>query len=96
MFKDVPDAFNDPRILNAYVVLKKYDRAIELYKEKIETNPDDQDAYLGLASVYLQNNQRSLALQTLRSASQRFPLLKTQIEETIRQIESGEIAPATS
>jgi tetratricopeptide (TPR) repeat protein len=89
IFGSQPELFEDERIINAYNVTKQYSRSIELYKRLLEKNPNQTSLYSGLASVYLMNNQRSLAIQTLNSAKAKFPELASQVDTLIKEIQEG-------
>ena len=89
IFANDLDVFNDTRVLNAYVVAKQYDKAIAIYKNLIKDNPENQEFYSSLAYTYLLNKQNYLAIDILKQAKNKFPLLKTQIDDIIKQIEEG-------
>ena len=91
LFADDKEAFKDPKIVNAYMFSKQYDKAIEIMKESLKQNPDNQELYSSLTSAYVLNGQNSLAIDTLKAAGERFPLLKTQIDSVIKQIQEGKI-----
>ena len=48
-----------------------YDNAILAYQEAIEKDPDNVEAYLGLANVYEKSGELSLAIQTLETGYRR-------------------------
>jgi tetratricopeptide (TPR) repeat protein len=91
LFKEEPDLFLDQRIISSYVYSKQYAKAIELQKQLIQKNPNDQGAYSSLASIYLMNKEKTKAIETLRTAESKFPELKTQVENIIKQIEEGKV-----
>ncbi len=91
IFGDDPKIFNDPKIVNAYMYTKQYARAIEIYKTMIVETPDNPDLYSALAGAYFQNKQTAKSVETLRAAGVKFPVLKTQIDDVIKQIEEGKI-----
>ena len=91
LFNNDPAIFSDQRVVNAYITTKNYARAIEIYKELIKKSPNTQELYSGLASVYIISKQDYLAIQTLRTAAEKFPALKTQIEALIKQIQEGKL-----
>lgn len=85
--------FTDQRVINAYISVKNYAKAIEIYKELIKNSPNNQELYSALASTYIISKQDYLAIQTLKIASEKFPLLKTQIDALIKQIQEGKLPP---
>ena len=91
LFANNPEVFTDQRVINAYVTSKNYTRAIEIYKALIKNSPNEQELYSGLASVYIMSKQDYLAIQTLKIASEKFPILKTQIDALIKQIQEGKL-----
>ena len=91
IFVDEPSVFADPGVINAYVSTKKFGKAIEIYKQLLKESPDSQELYSSLASVYILSKQDYLAIQTLKAAAEKFPLLKTQIDAVIKQIQEGKL-----
>ena len=89
LLKDDNETIYDPRIINAYIVNKQYSKAIELYNKLLIKNPEDENIYSALASVYLMDKQEYMSIQTLKIASGKFPLLKNQIDTIIKQIQEG-------
>lgn len=93
LFGNSPEIFSDQRVINAYISVKNYAKAIEIYKELIKNSPNNQELYSALASTYLISKQDYLAMQVLKIASEKFPLLKTQIDALIKQIQEGKLPP---
>lgn len=89
LLAESPDLTTNPRVINAYVANKKYNKAIELYKVLLKKTPDDRNLYSAMASAYLMNNQKAQAIELLKIAVTKFPDLKTQIEGIIKQIQDG-------
>lgn len=89
IFGDDPEVFTDPRVINAYVLSKQYDKAIALFKQILVKDPDNQETYSSLAYVYLLNKQDYQAIELLKKAKERFPLIKSQVDDAIKQIEEG-------
>ncbi|MEK7535730.1 MAG: O-antigen ligase family protein [Patescibacteria group bacterium] len=79
----------DPRVIQAYVHLGRYDKIIAIWKEQIADNPTNPQAYLSLAATYYADHQDTKAIQTLRQMIEVDPNTKAQAEEYIKQIESG-------
>ncbi len=89
MFPKDEVIFNDPRVVNAYIISKQYGKAAAIYINQIKANPDNADSYTALAAVYLQAGQDTMAIETLRNLSKRLPLLKPQADDWIKQIQEG-------
>lgn len=66
------------------------DRVISLAKRGAEVNPDGLQAHVTLALSYYRIGDTELALETLRSFTERLPQFKTQLEPLIKSIETGE------
>ncbi len=89
IFGDDLEVFSDPRVINAYVLSKQYDKAIEIYKKILAKDPDNQEVYSSLAYTYLLNKQEYQAIELLKKAKERFPLIKSQVDDAIKQIQEG-------
>jgi tetratricopeptide (TPR) repeat protein len=68
---------------------KQYDKAIEIYKKILAKDPDNQEVYSSLAYVYLLSKQEYQAIELLKKAKERFPLIKSQVDDAIKQIQDG-------
>ena len=80
---------NDPRIINAYFATGQYGEMIAIYQKLIEKNPDDPQAYLLLASAYLQNSERTKAIVEIQKVINMRPDFKGQGEYYIGEIRAG-------
>lgn len=87
IFKDEPDLFNSPQMAQAYVLSKKYSRAIEIYRNLIKENPTDINNRAQLAQVQYLAGQKYEAIATLQALANDNPELKAQIDATIKQIQ---------
>ncbi len=83
--------FENEQVINAYVTLKQYDKAIALYKSIMLKNPNEQKNYSALASIYLMNGQKAKAIETIKIAGDKFPEIKKQADAIIKQIEEGKV-----
>ena len=68
---------------------KQYTKAIAAYKAMIVKDPENIDAYSPLAYAYLLNDQEDQAISTLKGAGAKFPALKAQADDLIKQIQDG-------
>jgi tetratricopeptide (TPR) repeat protein len=89
VFKGEMDIFNDPKIINAYIYVKQYGKAIEIYKKLIKVGNQPQEIYSALAYAYILNGQNALAIQTVRTIGELFPVPKAQVDSLIQQITEG-------
>ncbi len=89
VFKGEMDIFNDPKIINAYIYVKQYGKAIEIYKKLIKAGNQPQEIYSALAYAYILNGQNALAIQTVRTIGELFPVPKAQVDSLIQQITEG-------
>lgn len=79
----------DDRFISAYAAVGRYDRVIEIWKKKIEKDPNNPQFHISLAASYLANKQRSKAIDELRTAIKINPSFKEQGEHFIREIQAG-------
>lgn len=79
----------DDRFVGAYASLSRYDKVIEIWKKKIELNPNNPQYHVSLAASYLANNQRAKAVEELRVAINLNPEFKTNGEHFINEILAG-------
>lgn len=84
-------SFYDQNIIRAYVGIKRYAKAAEIYNKLIKDTPDSQELYSGLAYVYLLDKQNTKAIEVLNIARNKFPLMKTQIDKLIIDIQNGTV-----
>lgn len=91
LFGDDKKIFSDSRIVNAYMSSKQYGKAIAIYKDLLKDNPESQELYSSLVYAYILSGQNSLAIETLKTIQDKFPLLKTQAADLIKQIQDGKI-----
>ncbi|MBU4480034.1 tetratricopeptide repeat protein, partial [Patescibacteria group bacterium] len=80
---------DDEKILSAYLGVKKYDKAIEILEFRVKNHPDDPQAVLSLAAVYLDAGYRTKSIQTIRRVMEMDPSFKEQGEYYINQINLG-------
>jgi O-antigen ligase/tetratricopeptide (TPR) repeat protein len=79
----------DDRFISAYAAVARYDKVIEIWKKKIEKDPNNPQFHISLAASYLGNKQRSLAISELRVAIKMNPAFKEQGEHFISEIQAG-------
>jgi tetratricopeptide (TPR) repeat protein/O-antigen ligase len=89
IFGNEPDLFIDERIVNVYLKLKQYSKAIDIYKKLIAKDPNNIQLYGSLAAIYYTNGQISQSIETLKEIAVKFPDTKAQIDEAIKSIQSG-------
>ncbi|HEY4494532.1 MAG TPA: O-antigen ligase family protein [Candidatus Paceibacterota bacterium] len=91
LFGSDPDLFLDERIISVYARLKEYNKVINAYEALIKKDPTKITLYGSLATAYVLKRDREGALHVLREALKKFPEAKTQIEEAIKQVETGKL-----
>ncbi len=89
MSESVGDFWNDQNILNAYIMKKRYDKVLEIWKKRVEDKPNDPQYRFSLAASYLANNMGSKAIIELDEAVKIQPELKQQAQMYIDQIKAG-------
>ena len=89
LFGNDESIFTDQRIINVYNKLKQYSKVIDAYKKLIVKDPNNLQYHATLAITYLNNGERSMSLVELKNMLVKFPQVKSQIEEAIKQIQEG-------
>ncbi|MSR71000.1 tetratricopeptide repeat protein [Candidatus Kaiserbacteria bacterium] len=84
---------DNPQLLQVFMALKIYDRAIAIWLERVAAAPKDADVRLGLASVYFAAGDRARTVAVLREVVKLSPKDAAQIEQLIKQIEDGTLKP---
>jgi len=81
--------FND-RILDVYIKIGQYDKAISILKKRIEVEPKNAQYVLSLAAAYLEAGDRLTAVETIKQFIALNPALyKTEGEYYIKEIQAG-------
>ena len=78
-------------LLQAYYDLKIFDRAVAVAQARITEDPTDPNRYTQLAAVYVEAGNRAQAIVVLQQAGEALPSFKTQADQFIQQIQSGQI-----
>ena len=89
LFPNNPELFNNDKAINAFIIDKQYSKVIGIYKEMLKKEPESQKLYSSLAYAYILSKQNGLAIDTLKTISTKFPLIKAQVDEIIKQLENG-------
>lgn len=79
----------DEQILKAFVVAKRFDKAIALLQLRLEKQPDNPQTHISLAAVYLANGERGKAVFELQRTIELNPAFKEQGEYYVREIQAG-------
>jgi len=82
-------AIDDNRIIQAYITTKQFGKLQVLFEEKIAREPNNAEAHLQLAGVFLQTGNRSKAITEIQKAMEINPALKESGEQYIREIRAG-------
>ncbi len=85
--------YDDNRLLQTYMSLKRYDRAIGIWQERIKNDPNNTQNLLGLAGVYFASGNNTQTIATLRQVQTIDPSTKAELDSIISQIQSGTLKP---
>jgi Flp pilus assembly protein TadD len=81
--------FDNDQLVQIYSSMGLEDRVVEIWKLRVEKDPENTDTYLGLASAYFAVGDVSSTIATLRKVAQINPATAAQVEQLISQIQSG-------
>ncbi len=79
----------DDRFINAYAASEQFDKVIEIWKKRIEAEPNNAQYRIYLAASYLADKQRNNAIEELKKASELNPAFKDQADYYIKEIRAG-------
>lgn len=82
-------AVTDERVIKAYFDTKRYDKVLEIWKRRVQNEPQNGQAKVSLAAAYLLLGQRQNAILTLEEALKLRPEAKEEIEFYIKEIKAG-------
>jgi tetratricopeptide (TPR) repeat protein/O-antigen ligase len=85
--------YDDNRLLQTYMSLKMYDRAIAIWQNRVKAAPTDTQTLLGLAGAYFASGNNSQTIATLKQVEELDPTSKAQMDSIIAQIQSGALKP---
>jgi tetratricopeptide (TPR) repeat protein len=80
------EAYDDERLVRAYVAQKIFAPVIEILKNRVQQNPLEAQYRVSLAAAYRDDGQKEMAIRTLEEAIVAIPALKTEGESFIAQI----------
>lgn len=81
--------FPDDRIINAYSVRGEFWKVAQLWKMRVDGNPNNPDFRVSLAAAYLKTGERGKSVLELKKAGELKPEIKPQIDYYIKEIEAG-------
>ena len=79
----------DPALIDAYAFRKNYAMLVQLWKERVQENPDDIQARFSLAAAYLAAKRPADAAAELKLIAERYPAAQNQAEQYLQKINSG-------
>ena len=79
----------DERFVGAYASTNRYNRVIEIWKKKLESNPDNPEFHLSLAASYLAAGQRVKSIEELKTVIKLSPSSKPTVDRYISEILAG-------
>ena len=88
LFGSDPSVFETDMSARAYTAAKQYQKAIDIYKKLIMTDPKNVQLRVQLSQVYYQANMIWLATETMMAIGKDFPEYKDQVEAAIKQIQA--------
>ncbi len=80
---------NDKRLMQAYIQSGNFEELARIIKIKVDNNPEDAQAHVSLAGVYLKIGRRMDAISEIRKAMKIEPKFKSQGDYYISEIEAG-------
>jgi len=83
LFGDDSNLFDSPQMAQAYVIARKFDKAIPLYEKLLKQQPESQNLYVSLAQAYYAMGDKQSAFRVLRKLAEKFPQLSAGVEATI-------------
>lgn len=86
-FKANPEIFDTQGFAQLYVSLKQYDKAIDIAKKLINSDPKKIEYKVMLADIQNAAGYKWEAVQTLKGIANDFPEYKTQVDQAIKQIQ---------
>ncbi len=75
--------------LQTYISMGDWSNALAILKARVRANPKSTEDLKNLAAGYLQSGDKVMAIATLRQMSALDPALKPQVDEYIRQVQTG-------
>jgi len=82
---------SDTRISDALYATGNYNELISILKNRLSTNPNDPQNYAALAAAYVKAGDKADAILVLENLESTLPQYKTQAEQYITQVKSGNI-----
>jgi Flp pilus assembly protein TadD len=80
---------DDDRLLQAYFNNGRLDRVLNILELRVEKNPNNSQAHLSLAAVYLELNQRENSITEIQKAIELDPNFREQGEYYIQEVRAG-------
>ncbi|MDB5224637.1 MAG: hypothetical protein JWO43_259 [Candidatus Adlerbacteria bacterium] len=84
---------DNAQILQVYLDLKQYSRAIAIWQKRIDADPTNGQQHVGLASIYFGMGDKAKTIAELEAAAKLSPDLAAQITQLIAGIKDGTIKP---
>jgi tetratricopeptide (TPR) repeat protein len=77
------------RLISAYAAVERYNKVIEIWKLRLEKDPNNPQYHLSLGASYLQNGERANAVGEIQKVIDIDPEFKEQGEYFINEIRAG-------
>ncbi|MEK7107253.1 MAG: O-antigen ligase family protein, partial [Patescibacteria group bacterium] len=82
----------DPNIASAYVSRGRYDKIVEIWRERVKALPKDIQARFTLSAALVGAGQSAQAIAELEEVKAIDPSVKAQVDEFIKQVQSGKVS----
>lgn len=88
----IGDLVLDERFINVYAEIGNYKKVLELWQQKVATDPNNPQLYISLAAAYFANGNNTASIRELNKAIQLSTdaQFKAEAQELIRRIQAGE------
>ncbi len=80
---------DDPRLLQVYTNIKRFDRVVGIWQNRVKASPKDAQTHIGLAAAYFAAGNKLGAIEELQNAARLDLTLSSQIQTVITQIQNG-------
>lgn len=84
---------DNAQLLQVYMNLKLYSRAIAIWKKRLDAAPSDIQTNLGLASVYFASGDTANTIAILQKVAKLQPSAALEMQNLIKQIQDGTLKP---
>lgn len=87
---------SEPMIMQGFVEVKAFDKALAVAKQKVKDNPTDIQAQISLSAVYLKMGNRYASIEELKKIKLMEPRYASDVDKYIKDIRDGKDPSAQS